>query len=584
MATITAIKDSINRLDPAGFQILCDDYLSRAGYPNLVSLGTMAGAQKTTKGTPDAYFPVGADKYVFAEYTVQKSDLAQKIKSDIDKCLDEQKTHIPVKSISEIVYCHTSSNLPPKDDRELRDYCAQKGILLTLLGIDKLADEVYWKYQILAKEHLGLPIDTEQIQSVEDYIRQYDSNSLAAPLDTGFLGREKELGLLDENFECCNTVIVTGPAGVGKTRLSIEYAKRHASDNGEAVYCIHSRALGLFDDLNMYFCHPGSYFIVVDDANQITNLRLIVDLLNRNGPDFSYKLLLTVRDYALEKVKRTLSSSIQYKEVNIAKFKDDDVKTLMTKQYGILNPHYLDRIVAISEGNPRIAMMAGKLSADANRLDVINDTTDLFTEYYGPVLSASGLETDSALLATAGVAAYLGALHVDRIEPVLPILASVGVDEDTFIENILRLSYLEIVDIYHDKAVRFSEQCFANYILKYVFFDKKVLPLSEMIEACFSQYKERTVFAVNTLNNVFRSEHVHEFVRQEVISVWNKLKENDSELFWPFMRTFYPINPVEALLEVKGVIDNAAPVIISADEMDTEKGKNYQSVKFETEQ
>lgn len=425
---------------------------------------------------------------------------------------------------------------------------------------------------------MGLPIDTEQIQSVEDYIRQYDSNSLAAPLDTGFLGREKELGLLDENFECCNTVIVTGPAGVGKTRLSIEYAKRHASDNGEAVYCIHSRALGLFDDLNMYFCHPGSYFIVVDDANQITNLRLIVDLLNRNGPDFSYKLLLTVRDYALEKVKRTLSSSIQYKEVNIAKFKDDDVKTLMTKQYGILNPHYLDRIVAISEGNPRIAMMAGKLSADANRLDVINDTTDLFTEYYGPVLSASGLETDSALLATAGVAAYLGALHVDRIEPVLPILASVGVDKDTFIENLLRLSYLEIVDIYHDKAVRFSEQCFANYILKYVFFDKKVLPLSEMIEACFSQYKERTVFAVNTLTNVFRSEHIHEFVRQEVIAVWNKLKENGSELFWPFMRTFYPIHPVEALLEVKGVVDTAASVIVPADKMDTEKRKNYQSV------
>lgn len=78
MATITAIKDSINRLDPAGFQILCDDYLSRAGYPNLVSLGTMTGAQKTTRGTPDTYFPIESDKYVFAEYTVQKSDLVKK--------------------------------------------------------------------------------------------------------------------------------------------------------------------------------------------------------------------------------------------------------------------------------------------------------------------------------------------------------------------------------------------------------------------------------------------------------------------------------------------------------------------------
>ena len=143
MATITAIKDSINRLDPAGFQILCDDYLSREGYPNLVSLGTMAGAQKTTPGTPDTYFPIESDKYIFAEYTtIEEKNLVQKIKSDINKCFDEGKTKIPVKSISEIVYCHTSSNLSPEDDRELKEYCAKKGVLLTLIGIDRLADDL----------------------------------------------------------------------------------------------------------------------------------------------------------------------------------------------------------------------------------------------------------------------------------------------------------------------------------------------------------------------------------------------------------------------------------------------------------
>lgn len=38
MATITAIKERISQLDPAGFQNLCDDYLTRIGYPNRVSL------------------------------------------------------------------------------------------------------------------------------------------------------------------------------------------------------------------------------------------------------------------------------------------------------------------------------------------------------------------------------------------------------------------------------------------------------------------------------------------------------------------------------------------------------------------
>ena len=56
MATITTIKQRIEQLDAGHFQILCDAYLSREGYPNLVALGTKAGTSKTTLGTPDTYF------------------------------------------------------------------------------------------------------------------------------------------------------------------------------------------------------------------------------------------------------------------------------------------------------------------------------------------------------------------------------------------------------------------------------------------------------------------------------------------------------------------------------------------------
>ena len=51
MATITSVKERINQLNPASFQILCDELLSKEGYPNIVSLGTQDGAEKTTRGT-----------------------------------------------------------------------------------------------------------------------------------------------------------------------------------------------------------------------------------------------------------------------------------------------------------------------------------------------------------------------------------------------------------------------------------------------------------------------------------------------------------------------------------------------------
>lgn len=96
MATITTIKERINQLDQASWLILCDAYLAREGYSNLVALGTRAGAQKTTPGTPDTYFCMSGEEYVFAEYTTQKEDLVSKMKKDIALCMNVSYTHIPL--------------------------------------------------------------------------------------------------------------------------------------------------------------------------------------------------------------------------------------------------------------------------------------------------------------------------------------------------------------------------------------------------------------------------------------------------------------------------------------------------------
>ena len=99
MAIITMIKDRINQLNQASFQILCDALLAREGYPGIVALGTKDGAEKTTPGTPDTYFCLSGGKYVFAEYTTQKPGLAAKIRADIGKCMDEEYTGIPLSTV-----------------------------------------------------------------------------------------------------------------------------------------------------------------------------------------------------------------------------------------------------------------------------------------------------------------------------------------------------------------------------------------------------------------------------------------------------------------------------------------------------
>lgn len=578
MATITAIKQKIASLDSGSFQILCDAYLSKEGYVNIVCLGTKEGTQKTTKGTPDTYFCQSQGKYVFVEYTTQQDNLIDKINSDIDKCLDEKYTGISCEEILEIVYCHTSSNITPENDRKFKERCEIKGIKFTIIGIDKLANDICSKYKSIARDHLSFPIDTAQIQSADDFIKQYNSNSLAAPIDTPFLFRKKEMEEIDDAFKKVNVVILSGTAGTGKTRMALQYAKVHSEKENEKLYCIHNRALPIFEDLCIYFETPGKYFVVIDDANQLSNLSLIVEYANKAVEGYDVKILITVRDYAIAKVKSSINGIVKYENIEIKVFSDEQIKRVVEKSLRILNEYYLNRIARIAAGNARIAILAGKIAEEANRLDSIDDVSGLFSEYFGSVLEESELLYNRDLIISAGVMSFLDTLHLDKIEPLVPFLTDIGLDEERFKNALLRLHELEIVDIYFDKAVKFSEQCFANYILKYAFYDKKIISLSAMIEKCFVPYRSRVMMSVNTLVGVFRDAGLLGFVEAEIKQLWNKLANENSPYFMDFIKAFHVVNPTETLSILDKRIDLIESANICATEIDIIYGKNYKSV------
>lgn len=148
-------------------------------------------------------------------------------------------TGIPLDQIDEIKYFLTLSNISPHDDCTLHKLCENSGIKLTLIGIDQLAEELYRKYPSLIKQHLSLPIDTEQIQTIDDFVFQYDARKLAATLSTPFQFRQNELDQIDAAFRTKNVVVLTGNAGTGKTRLALQFARQHAEASSETCYCIH---------------------------------------------------------------------------------------------------------------------------------------------------------------------------------------------------------------------------------------------------------------------------------------------------------------------------------------------------------
>lgn len=578
MANIESIKQKILQLDAGSFQNLCDSYLYKKGYPSIVSLGGEAGTRKTTLGTPDTYFITSNGKYVFVEYTTQRTNLFAKISEDLEKCLDTAKTDIPHDKISEIIYCHTSSNLTPFQDSELKKLCEDVGVKLVIIGIDKLAEDIYLYHHNISRDFLGISISTDQIQSYDEFINSYNANRMAAPIDTKFLFREKEFQDIINAYLKVNVVILSGSSGTGKTRLALHYVKNHADAKNEKTYCIHSNALPIYEDLKLFLDKPGDYFLFIDDANQLSGLQHIIRYVSMKPEGYNVKILITVRDYALQKVINDVRAITYYEIVNVNVFSENEIKELLETSLGILNSDYQERIIRIAEGNARIAILAGKVACSSNRLESIDDVSQLYEDYYGSNLENNQFFIDKNLCITSGIIAFLDAIHLDYIDALLPILQEKGLNRDSFIENIRMLHEREIVDICNDKAVRFSDQCLSNYLLKYIFFDKRLLSLSKMIKACFSSYKERTVSSVNTLLNIFRNKELLNFVEKEIKLLWDELSTENLPIFFEFVKVFFRINPTETLLLLQNKIESEERVICEWSDIDTEKRKNYPHV------
>lgn len=243
---------------------------------------------------------------------------------------------------------------------------------------------------------------------------------------------------------------------------------------------------------------------------------------------------------------------IKPETIKISIFKDDDIRKLMETCYGITNRVYTDRIVAIAEGNARLAMLAGKLAVDSESLTAIQDASDLYHNYYGKQLKT--LAESETSICSAGIIAFVQAIHLEHLEKLAPIFEVLGITSSDFTSDLKLLHKAEIVDLCNDKAARISDQSFSNYLIKYVFIEEKTIPLSTMIETCFQINKSRTIEACNILLNVFFDQNVREYIEAQINIVWDKL-EGNVEGFLPFFKAFHVVRPTQTLLLLQEYIE-----------------------------
>lgn len=529
MASINLINQRILEMEGGQFQKLCNAYLYQLkGYKGLNSLGSTAESYKTTKGTPDSFFIDDNGKLIFVEETTQQTGLLKKICGDIEKCFDEAKTRVPLGMVSEILVCYTGK-LEPSEVITLLQVGKDKKVKISLYSLDQIAQDLY-KSPYILRNFLNIQEDTNQIIPIDKFPQEYSRARYSLPLDTEFLFRDTEVGELTDYLQTENLVLIAGKPGVGKSRLGLEVCKRFVEKNTDFLgYGIISVSQPIFDDLRNTFISPGKYIILVDDANRISRFSYFMDFLRRKPDELEIKLVVTVRDYALDQILGEISS-YPFKKSEITEFSEENISEFLKRDFLITNPWYIERICDLSDGNPRIAVMLSKIVLANNDLSSINDVSMLYDEYFRTIITDSPLTSNSDILKTASIISFFRSIDFQNNKLMEEIRNIFSIDPQKFYEYSIQLSKYEIVDLYKNDIVKISDQVLSTYIFYLAIFKEKITPLNIYTQNFFPSYANRIRDAYYAVLSAFNRDSIIEETKPELEKIWVEHHGDESYL------------------------------------------------------
>jgi len=541
MSRLQTIENRLKEINGTVFQELCDSYLTirDKNYLAISRTGSQTGKQKTTKGTPDTFFQLPNGNFLYSEITTDTST-KNKLANDISACFDPDKTKIPIEKIEEIVLC-LNWNIDQEKITELNKLAQsfKADIRIRYLMLQELAIELHINHRDLAHHYLGLPLDTGQIVSIGNFIKEYDraSKGIATPLNNTFLHREVELKLLSNAIDSHDFIILTGAPGVGKTKLAIETINNYlANDESYQAYCVSYKNHTLLDDLYQYFDVDKDYLLFVDDANRIDAFEQITGFFkaNRNG---KLKIIITVRDYAFQEIGRKCQE-FSTQRIDLHKFTDEQIIDIIkSKPFEILNPDYHKEIVRISDGNPRLAIMTSLLAKKEQNLYALHNVSDLFEKYFSTFIKDDGEFENPLNIRCLGIISFFYTIPYKNKEVTESILEKFDISYNDFIDTIDKLDKLELAEIQFEH-VKVPEQNLATFFFYKAFIKDNLLSFQILLNSYFENYQNRFTDSIIPANNTFGPQNVMDKIKPELVNYWNLIKNNSNKSF-NFLKSFW---------------------------------------------
>lgn len=550
MSKLNEIQQALTEIEGGRFQKVGDVYLLKSkGYKLFETRGSTLGKDKTRAGTPDTIFQDTNGQFVFVQYTTESNRLYAKLIDDLAYCQDEAKTGIDNESVAGVILIHNSrsSSVTFEEKTALTTKAESTNWSLEIIDIEKFSIDLWDQFRGITEEFLGINVDTGQILESSEFVRQFNRGNPTSPLDIDFHFREQELEQALQQLEIGNLLIISGPAGVGKTRFALECCHQFVAQHPTYHFrCILNKSVPIYRDIKVELSPAGDHLLLIDDINRLTERDYIINMLREERSDRRIKLVLTVRDYAIGSVQDLAHNLGAPSPLELASFTSDQIRKLMVNEFGIHKPSYLDRIAFIAKGNARLSVMAACIAVQHNTLLSIADASGLYEEYFSAFQRDGHLLSDRQHLRVAGIVAFFRSLDRTNSEYMQLIYNAFALSEESFWDSVYRLHEAEVLDVYEREVVKISDQVFATYLIYKVFLREHLIDLAVPLVAFYFHRPRAAADAIYPVLNTFQNPSVLEGVKAAVEKVWPLfLRDPDAAL--QFLAVFWFVRPEESL-------------------------------------
>ncbi|CAB1276290.1 nSTAND3 domain-containing NTPase [Candidatus Nitrosacidococcus tergens] len=559
MNTIIQIENALKAINQASFQNLINHLLYLQGNKFIGAPGAVVGKEKTSRGTPDSFF-INDDKYIFVECTTQEKigeskSFFNKLAKDIDHCFKEEVTTIKKENIEKVVLaCNEKISSEEYSQLNAKVKSYNFNTQFEFLNIQNLPMFIY-EVPKLAEEYLGVQIIKGDIFTLEDFLLK-TTKGLQPSLTNEFFGREEELKSSIETLEKYDILLLSGGAGVGKSKLAVKILEKLSKDDYVPIV-IQSSGVSLWDDYQHLFLPDKQYIILFDDANKsINNLNYLLSKLEASK-SYSAKVIITSRDYVKKQVSSTLDD-YPYKELNIPEFKDGEIEKIIVSALPNLQYHsdIKRKIVDLAKGNARVALMASYSVTPDSETNYLSNPVLLYEKYFKKISKEIGVFDNPIILKSLAIVSFFGVLDRNNEDLKNVLSTNFGINWNDLWSAIMELHNSEILDVYSDEIVKVSDQVLATYAFYKCFIDDKsaVINYAEWITTFIERFSNRIRITLIDVNNTFAYYRVKELVSPHLNEVI-KPEKSDEELY-AFYKLFWLYKDRQCLLYLKKWIES----------------------------